>query len=173
MPTPTKQDSIDRMKKWIKKSGKYNLNFKVVSSPELSAILRGTNCPSELELKMRTLRDYSAYLRELLKGIPSVGEGLEQSSADKVMLSYFTQIVDGCLFELYFPDELHEGNKFFSRHLLAEDLPPLDTMDNKLECLRGIFQKLFHKDHPIRVSIYFLSNLDIVREVLMLRKYGE
>jgi len=110
------------------------------------------------------LVDYIIYLTAQLKDIPSHGEKMVEKAEDKLMLSYFEQIVDALVMELYLPEELHSYDKYFMRHILAENLPKLDKItDDKISALRQIFKRLFDKEHPIRVSIYFLNSLEVVR----------
>jgi hypothetical protein len=77
---------------------------------------------------------------------------------------YFEQIIDALVMELYLPEELHEHDKYFMRHLLQENLPNIDEIKgDKMAELRQIFHRLFDRDHPIRNNIYFLRNLEIVK----------
>ncbi len=113
-----------------------------------------------------TLVNYILFLTKELKDIPSHGASLAASAEDKLMLSYFEQIVDAAVMELYLPEELHAGDKYFMRHLVSENLPNLEEMGaNKIDGLRVIFRKLFDKEHPVRVNIYFLNSLEIVRRI--------
>jgi hypothetical protein len=85
---------------------------------------------------------------------------------DKLMLSYFEQIIDAVVTELYLPNELHAHDKEFMRHLLHEDLPTIDKIqDDKIQALRKIFRRLFDKEHPIRVGIFFLDSVPVVRTI--------
>jgi hypothetical protein len=113
-----------------------------------------------------TLVNYILFLTKELKDIPSHGASLAASAEDKLMLSYFEQIVDAAVMELYLPEELHAGDKYFMRHLVSENLPNLEEMGaNKIDGLRVIFRKLFDKEHPVRVNIYFLNSLEVVRRI--------
>lgn len=113
---------------------------------------------------IETLVNYILYLTAQLQDIPSHGEGLEQASTDKLMTSYFEQIVDALIYELYLPEELHQGDKYFMRHILPENLPKLDQIESdKMIKLRQIFQKLFYKDHPIRKNLFYLDSIEAVR----------
>ncbi len=120
---------------------------------------------TKLEQKaIETLVGYVLHLTAALKDIPSVGRGLEQSSADKVMTQYFEKIIDGLVYELYLPEELHAKDKYFMRYLLTENLPNIDKIKgDKMAELRQIFQKLFHKDHPIAKNLFFLDNVEVIR----------
>ncbi|MGB7708579.1 MAG: TaqI-like C-terminal specificity domain-containing protein [Microcoleus sp.] len=110
------------------------------------------------------LVNYIIYLTDELKDIPSHGEKMVETAEDKLMLSYFEQIVDALVMELYLPEELHSHDKYFMRHVLSENLPAFDTLKgDKMQALRQIFKRFFDSEHPIRVNIYFLNSLEVVR----------
>jgi adenine-specific DNA-methyltransferase len=113
---------------------------------------------------IETIVDYIIYLTAELKDIPSHGEKMVATAEDKLMLSYFEQIVDALVMELYLPEELHSHDKYFMRHLLSENIPAFDTLKgDKMNALRQIFKGLFDSEHPIRVNINFLNSLEVVR----------
>ena len=119
---------------------------------------------------INNLVSYILFLKEELKDIPSHGVSLADSAEDKLMLSYFGQIFDAVIMELYLPKELHAGDKYFMRHLISENLPNLEEMKtDKMQELRMIFIKLFNKEHPVRINIYFLNSLGVVRRIQGLR----
>jgi len=116
--------------------------------------------PSATDEEKETIEklvSYVLYLTEQLKDDSN-------SSMDKLMTRYFEQIIDALVLELYLPEELHEHDKYFMHHLLTENLPKLDTIKgDKITKLRQTFEKLFDKDHPIRIGIFFLDSIPIVR----------
>ena len=113
---------------------------------------------------IETLVNYIIYLTGELKDIPSHGEKMVETAEDKLMLSYFEQVVDALVMELYLPEELHSHDKYFMSHVLSENLPAFDTIKgDKMPALRQIFKRLFDSEHPIRVNIYFLNSLEVVR----------
>ncbi len=152
-----------------------NWFYQTVINPErgeaLAQVKRGhlarlpiIECSFKEQAILRCLVKYIIYLKELLKGIPSSGKEFMASADDQLMLSYFEQIIDAAVMELYLPEELHTGDKYFMRHLLSENLPNIDKIKgDKIIELRVIFRRLFNRDHPIRTNIYFLGNLDIVK----------
>lgn len=110
------------------------------------------------------LVEYVIYLTEELKDVPNQGEKLRETAEDKLMLSYFEQIIDALVMELYLPEELHRYDKYFMKFMLTENLPKLEALKgDKITELKPIFKRLFDKDHPVRVNIYFLKTLEIVR----------
>ncbi|MEG3934020.1 TaqI-like C-terminal specificity domain-containing protein [Microcoleus sp. T3_B1] len=113
---------------------------------------------------IETLVNYIIYLTAELKDIPSHGEKMVETAEDKLMLSYFEQVVDALVMELYLPEELHSHDKYFMSHVLSENLPAFDTIKgDKMPALRQIFKRIFDSEHPIRVNIYFLNSLEVVR----------
>ncbi|MEG3868536.1 Eco57I restriction-modification methylase domain-containing protein [Microcoleus sp. Z1_B2] len=113
---------------------------------------------------IETLVNYIIYLTAELKDIPSHGEKMVETAEDKLMLSYFEQVVDALVMELYLPEELHSNDKYFMSHVLSENLPAFDTIKgDKMPALRQIFKRIFDSEHPIRVNIYFLNSLEVVR----------
>lgn len=83
---------------------------------------------------------------------------------DGLMLRYFEQIIDALVYELYLPDELAASGRSFCAPLTAEGLPALtDLAADKLATLRGIFERLFDRNHSIRQNIFFLDTLASIR----------
>ena len=103
------------------------------------------------------------YILYLKKQPTTDGKDLANSS-DYVMLSYFGNILDDLVYELYLPDELHQGNKYFFQPLLDEKLPQLeDIQGNKMFAFRELFEHLFHKDHPVQRNHFFLDSVQSIR----------
>ncbi|MEK0189178.1 TaqI-like C-terminal specificity domain-containing protein, partial [Microcoleus anatoxicus] len=134
-----------------------------MQTPYISQIPIPNAQPQE-KLAIETLVNYIIYLTAELKDIPSHGEKMVATAEDKLMLSYFEQVVDALVMELYLPEELHSDDKYFMSHVLSENLPAFDTIKgDKMPVLRQIFKRLFDSEHPIRVNIYFLNSLEVVR----------
>ncbi len=122
------------------------------------------NAQPQEKSAIEILVNYIIYLTAELKDIPSHGEKMVETAEDKLMLSYFEQVVDALVMELYLPEELHSHDKHFMSHVLSENLPVFDTIKgDKMPALRQIFKRLFDSEHPIRVNIYFLNSLEVVR----------
>lgn len=150
---------------WLRHKGKMQGDlFQIDKAPILEIPI-----PTATEAKQQaiaTLVNYILYLSAEFKDIPSSGENLMAVADDKLMLNYFEQIVDALVLELYLPEKLHQHDKHFIDHLSQEDLPDIDSIKgNKLEALRGIFQKLFNKKHPIRENLFFLDSVPVVRTI--------
>ena len=103
------------------------------------------------------------YILYLKKQPTTDGKDLANSS-DYVMLAYFGHILDDLVYELYLPDELHQGNKYFFQPLLDEKLPQLEEIQgNKMSAFRELFEHLFHKDHPVQRNHFFLDSVQSIR----------
>lgn len=86
------------------------------------------------------------------------------SPINNLMIDYFEKIINGLVYELYLPEDLHAHGFTFANHLQAENLPALDaTKGDKLEALRAIFQRLYAQDHPIRQNLFALDTLPVIR----------
>jgi hypothetical protein len=82
---------------------------------------------------------------------------------DRLMVAFFERLIDCMVYELYFADELHKENKYFIEPLQKESLMDMQNMDNKLEELRAIFEKLNDKNHTIKKNMYFIDSVEVVR----------
>lgn len=82
---------------------------------------------------------------------------------DRLMVSFFERLIDCMVYELYFADELHKENKYFIEPLQKENLIDVQNMDNKLEEIRAIFEKLNDKNHTIKKNMYFIDSVEVVR----------
>ncbi|MFA5454235.1 MAG: TaqI-like C-terminal specificity domain-containing protein [Sulfurimonas sp.] len=82
---------------------------------------------------------------------------------DRLMVSFFERLIDCMVYELYFADELHKENKYFIEPLQKESLIDVQNMDNKLEEIRAIFEKLNDKNHTIKKNMYFIDSVEVVR----------
>jgi adenine-specific DNA-methyltransferase len=87
-------------------------------------------------------------------------------SQDKLMLQYFEQIINGLVYELYLPEDLHAHGFTFANHLKDENLPTLnENQNNKLEVIRTIFNRLYDQEHPIRQNLFALDTLPVIRMI--------
>ena len=99
-----------------------------------------------------------------LKKQPTTDGTNAANASDYVMVAYFGHILDALVYELYLPDELHQGDKYFFKYLLAEDLPRLEEIHgDKMNVFRELFKHLFDKDHPVRSNHFFLDSLGPIR----------
>ena len=89
---------------------------------------------------------------------------LTKNDGEEVIINYIESIINGLVYELFLEDELHTADKKFFEPLLKEDLPNLNKhKGNETRIIRNLFEKFSHVRHPIRNSLYFLSNLESIR----------
>lgn len=88
-----------------------------------------------------------------------------QTTRDPLIVAYWERVLNGLVYELYFPEELQAaGLRLFD--LAAQvKLPDLEkTVDaKKLPALRELFQDLYAPNHPLRIALDKLQTLDVVR----------
>lgn len=85
---------------------------------------------------------------------------------DQIMPGYLEGIIDGLVYELYFPDELHRAGCRFHEHL--RELPDVTiqpTNEAKLNLCRRVFAELYHTENPVRLALF---KLDTVPEVAII-----
>ncbi len=90
---------------------------------------------------------------------------LEQTTRDPLMLAYWEQILNGLVYELYFPDELHAADLRLFDLVASVDLPEITQLPEKsrLSTLRKKFEELYDIEHPLRAALFSLGNLETVR----------
>ncbi|WP_114751866.1 Eco57I restriction-modification methylase domain-containing protein [Pleomorphovibrio marinus] len=78
----------------------------------------------------------------------------------KLMTSYYIQILDGIIYELYFPELLKKYDREVIKHL--GDLPELKasmTDDQKMAVCQEVFKRLDDKEHPVRNNIFYMDSI--------------
>jgi hypothetical protein len=79
---------------------------------------------------------------------------------DQLMPTYFEQIIDGMVYELYFPDLLKKHNREIIKHL--GELPEFtDGMsdEQKMKICKTVFDRLNDKEHPVRVNLFYMNSI--------------
>lgn len=99
-------------------------------------------------------------LTDLIKG-----GMVEQNTRDPLMLAYWERLLNGLVYELYFPEEVHgAGLRLFelvSKVKLPEITGAAET--KHLPQTRKVFEELHDGAHPIRIALDKLQTLDLVR----------
>jgi hypothetical protein len=86
---------------------------------------------------------------------------------DTLMSAYWEQLLNGLVYELFFPDELYvHGLRLFDV-VTATSLPNLEVLpeSDRLLRLRAEFERTYATDHPLRGALSALRSLEIVRTV--------
>ena len=78
--------------------------------------------------------------------------------------AYFEQIINGLVYELYFPDEIRTAGKDVLPHL-GELSPINDSMSEaeKLAVIQSEFDRLYDPHHPVRNHLETLGSVEVVR----------
>jgi hypothetical protein len=109
-------------------------------------------------------------MRKLGKWIGVAGEdaqsaGIPPSNRDPLMLAYGEQILDGLVYELYFPNEVHGAGLGLFDLVEQAGLPALDSLPEaeRLPTLRETFEDLYEGHHAVRIALDKLQTLEPVR----------
>ena len=106
------------------------------------------------------LVDYLIYLQQQ----PTINSKDLAHARDRIMLGYFERIIDGLVYEVYLPEDLHKGDKHFFQPLLEEQLPSYEEIQaDKMTVLRDIFELLYERTHLVRRNLYYLDSVKAVR----------
>jgi hypothetical protein len=84
----------------------------------------------------------------------------------KLQSTYFEQLIDGLVYELYFPDEIKAAGKEILPHL-GELNPITDDMSEaeKLAVIQREFDRLYDPRHPVRNHLETLDSVAVVRTI--------
>ncbi len=79
--------------------------------------------------------------------------------------SYFEQIINAIVYELYLPDQIKKAGCEISDAIPSlKSINQFKSVPSKIEYLRGLFEDVYEKHHPVRTVLY---KLDSVTEVAM------
>jgi hypothetical protein len=123
---------------------------------------------------LRILADYILWLhREVLAHFKEQNSTLFQPlaavSADTrsgtLLAGYFEQLVNALVYELFFPEPLHNAGLYFFRIAGETNLLPLDKMKKgeELSELRAKFEELYATDHQLRRGLFALDSIEEIR----------
>ena len=81
------------------------------------------------------------------------------------MLAYWERILNGLVYELYFPEELHSAGLRLFDLVEAAGLPDIIALSEaeRLPRLRQKFEELHDGAHPLRIPLDKLQTLETVR----------
>ena len=87
-------------------------------------------------------------------------------SDQRLVSRYFEQLIDGLVYELYFPDEIKAAGKEILPHL-GELNPITDDMSEaeKLAVIQREFDRLYDPRHPVRNHLETLDSVAVVRTI--------
>ena len=81
------------------------------------------------------------------------------------MVAYWERVLNGLVYELYFPEELHAAGLHLFDIVAQVKFPSIEKIVDakKLIVLRELFQDLYDPSHPVRIALDKLQTLDVVR----------
>jgi adenine-specific DNA-methyltransferase len=84
---------------------------------------------------------------------------------ERLMTSYYDQMLNALVYELFFPTELHARGLHISDLVGDAGLPPLGSIPEaqRSSQLLQAFGALYDSDHPLRAALYGLGSLETVR----------
>jgi adenine-specific DNA-methyltransferase len=115
--------------------------------------------------EQKTIEVIVAYLLWLNRSNPGNGSGKSAGEAPINMSSYFEQLINGLVYELYFQEQMHAAKLFVFKHVAESRPPSLDQLPeaSRYAALTGFFEKISGLEHPIRSCLFSLRSLEFVR----------
>ncbi len=83
---------------------------------------------------------------------------------DKFMFTYFEQIANALVFELYFKDEFDKRELKFSKYI--SDLSTLNKNENNLKQIRKIYININQDNHPIKQSLFRMLSIPQIELIM-------
>lgn len=90
-----------------------------------------------------------------------------QTTRDPLMLAYWERVLNGLVYELYFPSELHAAGLHIFDLVAKAELGTVDLLDDcdSIPALRESFGELYDPSHPLRIALDKLQTIDTVRVI--------
>ena len=81
------------------------------------------------------------------------------------MFEYFEKLLNGLVYELFFPDDLHSHRINLFKHVEEARLPVLADIPEKqrFSRLEEIYERISNDRHPIRGCLESLRSFEVVR----------
>ena len=73
---------------------------------------------------------------------------------------YFEQIIDGMIYDLYFPELLKKHNREIIKHL--GELPEFTegmSDEEKMKICKKVFDRLNDKEHLVRINLFYMNSI--------------
>ncbi len=87
------------------------------------------------------------------------------SNRDSLMQGYFEQLLNGLVYELFFPENLNDRKLSLFKYVEETRIPALAKIPEaqRLVRLRETFEQIYDVNHPIRGCLFSLRSLEAVR----------
>ncbi|RWY57533.1 Eco57I restriction-modification methylase domain-containing protein [Mucilaginibacter gilvus] len=78
---------------------------------------------------------------------------------EQLMPVYFEQVINGIVYELYFPELIAKNRREIIKNIGT--LPSLNNLDDeeKLNRIVSVFDRMNDKEHPVRVNLFYMSSI--------------
>lgn len=79
---------------------------------------------------------------------------------EQLLPKYFQQIINGMVYELYFPELLKNHNREIIKHL--GELPEFTegmSDEQKMKICKKVFERLNDKEHPVRINLFYMNSI--------------
>lgn len=83
---------------------------------------------------------------------------------EQLMLSFYLQIIDSIIYELYFKELLEKHKRDIIKYI--DEIPQInDNMSakNKMKIIKDVFDKLNEKNHPVRINLFYMDSIPEIR----------
>ncbi|MDX2250125.1 MAG: TaqI-like C-terminal specificity domain-containing protein [Bacteroidia bacterium] len=88
----------------------------------------------------------------------------ESTTTDsRVGVAYLEQVIDTCVYELYFPESVKASGKEVLAHLAGE-LSEIPAEINT-ETAQALWRRLYPAEHPVRKAVYYIDTVPEVRRI--------
>jgi hypothetical protein len=100
----------------------------------------------------------------LIEKIQDYNYFLSTSELDRLSQAFFDELNNSIFYEIYFPEEIKSAGKEFIKPL--GDLKPIThemSEEEKLAIIESEFERLNHPNHPVRIALDTLGNVEEVK----------
>jgi hypothetical protein len=120
--------------------------------------------PKATEAQKHSISLLVDYLGWLHKEVGSV-EPQKGNPRDPLMLGYWEQVLNGLVYDLFFPEELHAAGVHLFKLVEQAALPAIDSIakTKRLAELRTHFERLYDTTHSLRGALFTLRSLEPIR----------
>ena len=112
------------------------------------------------EVQLVRMVDYLLWVNQHFQTQPEA-----KTARDALMLGWWEQVLNGLVYELYFPEELHGKGLHLFDLASSAALPDLNSIPEpeRLPRLRAEFERTYHINHPLRGALHTLRSLETIR----------
>lgn len=124
--------------------------------------------PNASKKEQQIIERTAACVQWLYQNLP---EGSNAQPRDPLMRDYYEELLNGLVYELYLPEELHAAGLHIAEQVAGAELPTLDADSGRsanrdarlLTALREKFEELYAPTHPLRALLQKLHTLEPIR----------